>query len=324
MFNQSPMEIAQLKRILEAAIMAATTPQSLVQLNDLFGDDNPPGVAGIHAAIELLQSDYTDRGVALVEVASGWRFQVQPEVQSWVARLWTERQSKYTRALLETLALIAYRQPVTRAEIEQIRGVAVSSNIIKTLEEREWIRVLGHRDVPGKPALFGTTRQFLDYFGLKSLDQLPPLAELRDLSDFEPQLDLDRINPAAVPARMLADDEDSDEDAPEADDTEAPVIDDAIDDNARDVDVDVDIDVDNDAVHTESDDGIDTALAETTTAEFTEAVDNDDDSEMLSHADDITLDSVEAVIASDQPAHESIEANLADGHDAPSAEKDAP
>lgn len=195
MFKHGPMEIAQLKRIVEAAILAANTPQTLVQLNELFGEENPPGVDSIHAAIELLQSDYAERGVALVEVASGWRFQIRPDVQPWISRLWNERQTRYTRALLETLALIAYRQPVTRAEIEHIRGVAVSSNMIKTLEEREWIRVLGHRDVPGKPALFGTTRTFLDYFGLKSLDQLPPLAELRDLSELEPQLALDRINP---------------------------------------------------------------------------------------------------------------------------------
>lgn len=200
MFKNGPMEIAQLKRIVEAAILAAGHPISLTSLNELFGDEHPPGVDSIHAAIELLQADYAERGIALVEVASGWRFQVRPELQPWISRLWTERQTKYTRALLETLALIAYRQPVTRAEIEQIRGVAVSSNIIKTLEEREWIRILGHRDVPGKPALFGTTRQFLDYFGLKSLDQLPPLAELRDLSDLEPQLNLDATLSVALPA----------------------------------------------------------------------------------------------------------------------------
>jgi segregation and condensation protein B len=125
-----------------------------------------------------------------VEVGSGFRFQVQRDVHPFVARMWTERQTKYTRALLETLALIAYRQPITRAEIEQIRGVAVSANIIRTLEEREWIRVLGHRDVPGKPALFGTTKMFLDYFSLASLDQLPPLSEIRDLDEHTPELDL--------------------------------------------------------------------------------------------------------------------------------------
>ena len=132
-----------------------------------------------------------DRGVELVEVASGYRYQVKADVHPWVARLWTERKTKYTRATLETLALIAYRQPITRGEIEQVRGVAVSSNIIQALEEREWIRVVGHRDVPGKPALFGTTKVFLDYFGLKRLDELPPLSELKDIGELEPQLPLD-------------------------------------------------------------------------------------------------------------------------------------
>ena len=127
----------------------------------------------------------------LVEVASGFRYQVKAQVHDWVARLWTERKTRYTRATLETLALIAYRQPITRGEIEQVRGVAVSSNIIQALEEREWIRVVGHRDVPGKPALFGTTKAFLDYFGLKRLDELPPLSELKDIGELEPQLPLD-------------------------------------------------------------------------------------------------------------------------------------
>src|SRR5678815_2241899 len=132
-----------------------------------------------------------DRGVELVEVASGFRYQVTAEVHGWISRLWTERKTRYTRATLETLALIAYRQPITRGEIEQVRGVAVSSNIIQALEEREWIRVVGHRDVPGKPALFGTTKGFLDYFGLKRLDELPPLSELKDLGDLEPQFKFD-------------------------------------------------------------------------------------------------------------------------------------
>ncbi|NUS59998.1 MAG: SMC-Scp complex subunit ScpB, partial [Lysobacter sp.] len=132
------------------------------------------------------------------------RFQVKADVHPWVARLWTERQTKYTRATLETLALIAYRQPITRGEIEQVRGVAVSSNIIKALEEREWIRVVGHRDVPGKPALFGTTKGFLDYFGLKRLDELPPLSELKDIGELEPQLQFD---PPPGPQAALPDDD---------------------------------------------------------------------------------------------------------------------
>src|SRR5690606_24752677 len=140
---------------------------------------------------EALQADCEGRGIELVEVASGWRYQVRADVHPWVARLWTERQTRYTRATLETLALIAYRQPITRGEIEQVRGVATSSNIIKALEEREWIRVVGHRDVPGRPELLGTTKAFLDYFGLKRLDELPPLSELKDFAELEPQLEFE-------------------------------------------------------------------------------------------------------------------------------------
>jgi len=201
------MEIAQLKRIIEAALLASGQPLPLIQINELFGEEEMPGVDSIANAIAELQQDCSDRGVELVEVASGWRYQIRKETQPWVSRLWSERQTKYSRALLETLALIAYRQPITRAEIEQIRGVAVSTSIIKTMEEREWIRVVGHRDVPGRPALFGTTKHFLDYFSLKSLDQLPPLAELRDLNELDPQLDLD---PQAIGALPTAIDVDAD------------------------------------------------------------------------------------------------------------------
>ena len=169
------MENSAVKRIVEAAILAAGQPLSLLQLHGLFAENEPVASEAVGQALEELRADYADRGVELVEVASGFRFQVRTDVHPFVARLWTERQTKYSRALLETLSLIAYRQPITRAEIEQIRGVAVSSNIIRTLEEREWIRVVGHRDVPGKPALFGTTRQFLDDLGLESLDRLPVL-----------------------------------------------------------------------------------------------------------------------------------------------------
>jgi len=188
-------ETNQLKRIVEAALLAAAQPLSLMQLAAIFGENEQPTHEELAKAIEELTSDCADRGVELVEVASGFRFQIKQDVHQWVARLWTERQTKYSRALLETLALIAYRQPITRGEIESIRGVAVSTNIIKTLEEREWVRVVGYRDVPGKPALFGTSRTFLDYFGLKSLDELPPLAEVRDIEDFDPQLTLAPVSP---------------------------------------------------------------------------------------------------------------------------------
>jgi segregation and condensation protein B len=175
-------------RIVEAALLAANQPLTIVQMRGLFTLDEPPPDGSIEQALTDLREHCQDRGIELTETASGYRFQVQADVHAWVARLWTERQTKYTRATLETLAIIAYRQPITRGEIEQVRGVAVSSNIIKALEEREWIRVIGHRDVPGRPELLGTTRGFLDYFGLKSLDQLPPLSELKDFGDLDPQL----------------------------------------------------------------------------------------------------------------------------------------
>ena len=184
------VEFPQLKRIVEAALLASSHPLSLPQLFTLFGEQEQPTHDDLARALDELARDAEGRGVELKEVASGFRYQVRQDVNPWVARLWSERQTRYSRALLETLSLIAYRQPITRGEIEQIRGVAVSSNIVKTLEEREWIRVVGYRDVPGKPELFGTTRSFLDYFNLKSLDELPPLAEIRDLSDFDPQLGL--------------------------------------------------------------------------------------------------------------------------------------
>ena len=185
------MDQPLINRIVEGALLASSQPLTLAQLQGLFPEEEPAPPGSIERALELLREGCAGRGVELVEVASGFRFQVTSEVHGFISRLWTERKTRYTRATLETLALIAYRQPITRGEIEQVRGVAVSSNIIQALEEREWIRVIGHRDVPGKPALFGTTKGFLDYFGLKRLDELPPLSELRDLGELEPQLPLD-------------------------------------------------------------------------------------------------------------------------------------
>lgn len=185
------MQPEQLKPIVEAALLASTQPMTIAQLMAIFGDEDEVTTDDIVVALASLTHDCDGRGVELLEVASGWRYQVRRDVHGWVSRMWAEKPSRYSRALLETLALIAYRQPITRPEIEQIRGVVVSSNIIKTLEEREWIRVVGHRDVPGKPALFGTTRGFLDYFSLKSLDALPPLSEIRDLEDINPQMRFD-------------------------------------------------------------------------------------------------------------------------------------
>lgn len=184
------MNDEQIRHVVEAALMAAGRPLSIDALVGLFGDEVRPDRGQIRGALNALIEEYEGRGIELVEVASGFRIQVKQSMSDWLSRLWQERPPRYSRALMETLALIAYRQPITRAEIEDVRGVAVSTNIVRTLMERGWIRVVGHRDVPGKPAMFGTTREFLDYFGLKRLDELPSLAELRDLDSLNVELDL--------------------------------------------------------------------------------------------------------------------------------------
>lgn len=245
------------KRVVEAALMAAPQPQTLAQLAALFPEDQPVPPSDIEQAIQALQADCAARGVELVEVASGYRFQVQADVHAYVTRMWTERQTKYTRATLETLALIAYRQPITRGEIEQIRGVGVNANMIKMLEEREWIRSVGHRDVPGRPELFGTTKTFLDYFGLKSLDELPPLAELRDIGELDPQLPFD-IAPAVVANAVMAGD---------ALETELN------EEFSQDTDASPD-DGDNDDVDSDNEPNED-RIVETTTAETNEQADGD-------------------------------------------------
>ncbi|MDR0182331.1 SMC-Scp complex subunit ScpB [Lysobacter arvi] len=209
------MDQQLITRIVEAALLAANQPLTLAQLHALFPEDQPAPPDSVEQALEALRAGCEDRGVELVEVSSGFRFQVKADVHPWVARLWTERQTRYTRATLETLALIAYRQPITRGEIEQVRGVAVNSNIIKALEEREWIRVVGHRDVPGKPALFGTTKAFLDYFGLKRLDELPPLSELKEIGELEPQLQFEGT-PAPIAAGVADDAQASNAEASDA------------------------------------------------------------------------------------------------------------
>lgn len=207
-----PKELASL---LEAWLLAQGRPLSLERIGELFEEGERPEPAQIREALDVLRQSCEGRAFELKEVASGYRLQVREKFAPWVGRLWEERPQRYSRAMLETLALIAYRQPITRGEIEQVRGVAVSSNIIQALEEREWIRVVGHRDVPGRPALFGTTKGFLDYFGLKRLDELPPLSELKDIGELEPQLPLDG---APVPAGVALDAEDAgDADAGPAD-----------------------------------------------------------------------------------------------------------
>ena len=180
----------ELKKIIEAVIYAADEPMSLNRLMSLFPEEDHPGRDAIKTAISELQQEAAERSIELKEVGSGYRYQVRQDYAEWVSKLWEERPARYSRASLETLALIAYRQPVTRAEIEEVRGVSVSSQIIKAFIERDWVKIVGHRDVPGRPALYATTKGFLDYFNLKSLEELPSLAEIRDIDSINEKLEL--------------------------------------------------------------------------------------------------------------------------------------
>jgi segregation and condensation protein B len=185
------LDLETLPKIIEAALMVAGRPLTVLQLQKLFDEDEQPSTAEIKLALSTLKETYLNRGVYLTEVASGFQFQAKKEFSTQLSKLWEERPPRYTRALLETLSLIAYRQPVTRAEIENIRGVTVSSNITKTLSERDWIKVIGYREVPGRPALYGTTKNFLDHFNLKNLSELPTLAEIKDLESQEAKLNVE-------------------------------------------------------------------------------------------------------------------------------------
>jgi len=180
----------RIKTIVESVLLASGKPLALDHILAVFGDGEKPEREQIREAITALQEDYTERGIELVQVGSGYRIQVGQDMEPWVSRLTEEKPQRYTRALLETLALVAYRQPITRGEIEDIRGVSVSSSIMKTLQDREWVRSVGHRDVPGRPAMYGTTKKFLDYFNLKGLDDLPTLMELRDFDSINAELEL--------------------------------------------------------------------------------------------------------------------------------------
>jgi segregation and condensation protein B len=216
------------KNVIEAALLAAGRPLTMDELVGVFDERDESSAEEVRAALAALTAEYETRGLELLEVASGYRIQIRAAVAQPVSRLWQERPAKYSRALLETLALVAYRQPITRGEIEQIRGVAVNPNIIKTLLERSWIRVVGHRDVPGKPELLGTTREFLDYFSLKKLDDLPTLSQLKELEDLRVQLSLPGAEPqvateAGAEAEAdagAASDEEEESDAPGSLDTE--------------------------------------------------------------------------------------------------------
>jgi len=225
------MERDQIKSVIEGVLLVAGKAMSIDQLERIFEpDEAQPTRQVLREILDELQKEAEGRALELKEVASGFRYQVRTEVAPWVGRLWEEKPPRYSRALLETLALIAYRQPITRAEIEEVRGVSVSTHITKTLLEREWVRIVGHREVPGRPALYGTTRQFLDYFNLKSLDELPTLAELRDLDSLHPELELD--NKEEDEAQAAAQPETTDESVNEEQDADVTMADDSVEEGA--------------------------------------------------------------------------------------------
>ncbi|RDI42817.1 SMC-Scp complex subunit ScpB [Aquicella lusitana] len=182
------LSLEKMQSIIEAALMVAGKPLTVLSLQNLFTEEERPSTSEVRGILANIKARHEESGIELQEVASGYRLQAKTELSPWLSRLWEERAPRYSRAFLETLAIIAYKQPITRAEIEEIRGVTVSSNIIKTLQEREWIRIIGYREVPGKPAIYGTTKEFLDHFNLKSLTDLPTLAEFKNLEAQEAQL----------------------------------------------------------------------------------------------------------------------------------------
>lgn len=213
------------KQIVEGLLLAAGKPLPMSKIAEVFADRERPEPDELKAVLEEIEQDCASRGFELKKVASGYRFQVKQEFSEWVGKLWEEKPQRYSRALLETISIIAYRQPITRGEIEKIRGVAVSTNIIRTLMDRTWVRVVGHRDVPGRPAMYATTREFLDYFNLKSLEELPPLSEIRELPDLEPELSLEDDMPGSRVLEFPSAEELADEfDVPDEEEERAAAI----------------------------------------------------------------------------------------------------
>jgi segregation and condensation protein B len=230
-----------IKRIIEGALLAAGKPLDIAKIENLFEEDQCPPRDQIRAALEEVEEDCRGRGFELMQTASGYRFQVRQDLAEWVNRLWTEKPKRYSRAMLETLALIAYRQPLTRGDIEQVRGVAVSSDIIRTLQERDWVRVVGYRDVPGKPALYATTKNFLDYFNIKNLEQLPALSEIKDFAELDPELELALSGTDKASAPVAANDENSvDDNAVEDFDLQQQT--DGVDEESAEIDTEINTD----------------------------------------------------------------------------------
>ncbi len=218
----------KIKMIVEGLLLASGKPLTLDTIAGIFSEEERPEKTELKEVLRIIAEECGDRGFELKEVASGFRFQVKQELSEWIAKLWEERPPRYTRALLETLALIAYRQPITRGDIEQIRGVAVSANIVRTLMDREWVRIVGYKDVPGRPAMFATTRQFLDYFNLKSLQELPALSEVKELGKNREEFDVDddiaARNILELPSSDSADADHADEDFAFLDEDEAVAL----------------------------------------------------------------------------------------------------
>lgn len=287
------MEISKLKKILEAVLLATDQTLSVIQLEGLFElDEERPTRDEIRQALHEMTDDYATRGYELKQVASGFRLQVRQEYATWVGRLWEERPARYTRALLETIALIAYRQPITRGEIEEVRGVSVSSNIIKTLLERDWIKVLGHKDVPGKPSLYGTTREFLDYFNLQTLDELPTLAEIRDLDSIHPELVFDEDNNNASDSSAAeADLAEADDLTDEASTNETPTIEAMNDADYVENDVESSVADDDVASHLQMDNDTEVSASEEEIADVVDADELDTDA---TGSDDTGADGTDA------------------------------
>lgn len=294
------MDEHKLKQIIEGVLLVAGEPLSLDRLLAVFPEEERPERATVREVLEQLAAECEGRAVELKEVASGFRYQVRESLSGWVAQLWEERPPRYSRALLETLSLIAYRQPITRAEIEDIRGVTVSTHIMKTLQEREWVRVVGHRDVPGKPAMYATTRQFLDYFNLKSLDELPTLAEIRDIDEINASLALE------TPAEAGAESGEASEPELAVASEQAASADESADENAMSFDTGA---AAAEEAETSSDQAVSVAGDEAAGTDATLAETETDDELEKAVDESLAVPAMPVAEAEDEPVHDEVDAS---------------